>query len=74
MAKSERRDLTPEGLAEIRDKAAIDLAISGIFPAHERVPPRLWEELRIRLQRIYRRATGEPDAILTIKIGQSGEN
>lgn len=30
------------------------------------LPPRLWEELRLQLQAEYRRATGEPDALLLV--------
>jgi hypothetical protein len=29
--------------------------------------PHLWEQLRQRLQSIYRHATGEPDAVLSIE-------
>lgn len=31
------------------------------------LPPRLWEPLRIELQRIYRRATGEEFAVLKVE-------
>jgi len=36
----------------------------------ERLPPALWEELRIVMQERYRRATGETMAILTVEIPQ----
>ena len=31
------------------------------------LPPRLWEELRQQLQAEYRRATGEPGAVLIVE-------
>lgn len=33
----------------------------------DRLPPRLWEPLRIELQNIYRRATGEEFAVLKVE-------
>jgi len=36
----------------------------------ERLPPALWEDLRILMQERYRRATGETMAILTVEIPQ----
>lgn len=37
----------------------------------ESLPPRLWEALRIEMQRRLRRATGEPDAVVTFSFGES---
>ena len=31
------------------------------------LPPRLWERLRLQLQAEYRRATGEPQAVLVVE-------
>ncbi len=36
----------------------------------EPLPPRLWEQLRQELQAEYRRATGEPNATLTVELTQ----
>ena len=33
----------------------------------DRLPPRLWNQLRIELQRRYRNATGEDQAILSVE-------
>ena len=33
----------------------------------ERLPPRLWEDMRLELQRLYRKATGEEFAVLVVE-------
>lgn len=43
----------------------IDMAIKGMIAKY--LPPSKWEDLRIRLQDIYRQATGEPMAVLTVE-------
>lgn len=49
------------------DEIAVRLAAYGkLHPADSRLPPRLWEDLRILLQQRYREATGEPHATLII--------
>lgn len=40
-------------------------------PTQRPLEPRLWEALRIEMQRRLRRATGEPDAIVTFSFGES---
>lgn len=49
------------------DRALIRLAIDRISNQPP-IPPRLWEDLRRQLQAIYRQATGEPTAVLSIDI------
>ena len=54
----------PDQLSKRFDEAAIGLASRGQFNRH--LEPRLWEDLRLRLQAIYRKATGEDMAVLTV--------
>ncbi len=59
-------------LAESMDDAAVGARINAAYfnmLGEDYLEPRLWEELRQRLQTTYRRATGEHDAVLTIKLG-----
>ena len=53
------------------DRCRLSLAISGINAmtgkVPERLPPELWEPLRLELQKIYRRATGETFATITVE-------
>lgn len=65
-----------EDLKRIGDQASVSVAM--MHPAMRtpelrdvRLEPRLWEDLRIRLQETYRLATGENQAILTIENGAS---
>jgi hypothetical protein len=68
--------LRREQLINIMDSATVNVAM---MPPAMRPPnlkdmklePRLWEELRLRLQQIYRDATGENQAVLTIENGAS---
>lgn len=55
-----------EWLRDNHDDIRVSLAIKGNF---DKLPlePRLWEPLRVELQRIYRRATGEPHATLVLQ-------
>lgn len=63
--------MTRERMHEIGDRAAIHCAIRdfGRFRGNpsDRLPPRLWEDFRVELQRIYRAATGEEFAVLKIE-------
>ncbi|ANK73771.1 hypothetical protein FA04_14765 [Ensifer adhaerens] len=52
--------------ADIIKGAQIGCAIRGHMDEGEYLDPALWEELRLRLQSIYRRATGEPMAVLSV--------
>lgn len=49
------------------ESAQISLAIVGQL-GHN-LPPHLWEPLRRRLQNMYRTATGEPMATLSVDLG-----
>lgn len=63
--------LSPQ-LRESLDRAMVDVAVSPVW--HEkmdRLPPRLWEDLRVKLQGIYRRATGEEFAVLRVDQAES---
>lgn len=45
----------------------IQVSMAARGQLDEFLPPHLWEELRQRLQRIYRKATGETMAVLTVE-------
>lgn len=56
-----------EGGSDIRsrlEECQLSMATRGQFD--ERLSPHLWEQLRQRLQKIYRKATGEPMAVLSV--------
>lgn len=60
--------LTMQKLAEMADDAAVDIALrpkygrpSGTKP----LPPRLWEDLRLEMQKRLREATGEEFAVVS---------
>lgn len=52
-------------LAERLDEINVSMAVRGKLD--EFLEPRLWEELRVRLQELYRKATGEPMAVLAVE-------
>lgn len=52
-------------LSEQYKDIQVNLAMRGLSKGH--LPPQLWEDLRLRLQDIYRRATGEEFATLIIE-------
>lgn len=60
-----------EHLRPIYENAAVSLAASGKYRSNrrpdDRLPPHLWEALRVEMQRRWREATGEEHAILKIK-------
>jgi hypothetical protein len=59
--------MTPEELKGTIEKACVNVAAShDCMWTGNRLDPRLWEALRIELQRRYRRSTGETMAVLTI--------
>jgi hypothetical protein len=65
-------------LQKIADDAHVGMSLVGrnVLTGEpvDRLPPRLWEALRLRLQGIYRRATGEEFAVVIIKHeGESDE-
>ena len=70
--------MKPEELRKSLDDAHIALARrpEGLRGGVEisLLPPRLWEQLRLQLQEEYRRATGEPDAVLIVQIGGSHDH
>lgn len=49
---------------QLRD-VRISLAIKGRMDGY--LPPEDWEEVRRRLQAVYRRATGEQHAVLSVE-------
>lgn len=63
--------LTLERLMEMGDKAHVNMSIYGKNALTggpvDRLPPRLWEALRLELQDRYRLATGEEFAVLIIE-------
>ncbi|MBD9540153.1 hypothetical protein IB276_11880 [Ensifer sp. ENS04] len=52
-------------LANQLDEIQVSMASRGQLD--EFLEPRLWEELRVRLQELYRKATGEPMAVLAVE-------
>lgn len=62
-----KRDFTNR-LQNHYDDCIVSMAIRGTHTSP--LEPRLWEELRRRLQRIWREATGEHAAIIEIKDNQ----
>lgn len=63
---SEKQTRANEYLQKVLDGCQLSLATRGQLD--ERLPVHLWEPLRINLQNIYRKATGEPMATLTIDL------
>lgn len=53
-----------EDLRSCIEDTIVSIAIRGQLDGY--LAPHLWEELRIRLQRVYRKATGEQLATLHI--------
>lgn len=49
------------------DGIAVSLAMRGHLDEGAYLKPALWEELRTQLQAIYRRATGENLAVLSVE-------
>ena len=69
--------LTFEMLQEMADDAHVNMSVRGRNALTggpvDRLPPRLWEELRLALQERYRDATGEEYAVLTVTLeGEQG--
>lgn len=63
--------MTLEELMEIGDRASVSVAVG--HDCHwqgEYLEPRLWEALRLEMQRRLRRSTGEPHAVVTFSFGQ----
>lgn len=56
-------------LMETYNDCMVSMASRGQLPNGQRLPPYLWEDLRLKLQRIYRQATGEEFAVLSIDAG-----
>lgn len=52
-------------LATRLDEIQVSMASRGQLDGY--LEPRLWEDLRIRLQALYRKATGEPMAVLAVE-------
>lgn len=61
--------MTMETFMKIADGARVSIAAAPDYSWRgERLDPRLWEALRLELQRRYRRSTGEEFAVLTIEV------
>lgn len=59
--------MTMEKLMEIGDDACVQIAARPTYlSGNERLEPRLWDALRLELQKRYRKATGEEFAVLII--------
>ena len=56
--------MTREDLQSVLEKCQLSMAARGQLDGH--LPPHLWERFRQRLQAIYRTATGEQMAVLSI--------
>lgn len=56
-----------DDLKQRLNESLVSMASRGQLPTGKRLPPALWENLRQRLQRIYRNATGESLAVLSIE-------
>lgn len=55
-----------EALKSELEDIQVNLAMRGLLNGY--LPPERWEDLRQRLQVIYRRATGEQFAILSVEV------
>lgn len=53
-------------LKESLERAAVDVWMPAYYNSPDKLPPYLWERLRLKLQAIFRRATGEEYAILIV--------
>lgn len=62
--------LTIEMLMEMADDAHVSMSMRGRNALTggpvDRLPPRMWEALRLEMQARYRRATGEEFAVIVI--------
>lgn len=56
--------MSREQLRHRLEECQLSMAARGQLDGY--LPPHLWEQLRQRLQRIYRKATGEPMAVLAV--------
>ncbi|MDO3431220.1 hypothetical protein QWJ46_00835 [Rhizobium sp. CBN3] len=62
--------MTMEEFERIADQALVSIAAGhDAFWQGNLLEPRLWEDLRIEMQRRLRRSTGEPHAIVTFSFG-----
>lgn len=63
--------LTIEMLRQMGDDAHVSMSMRGHNSLTggpvERLPPRLWEALRLKMQARYRKATGEEFAVVIIQ-------
>lgn len=63
--------MTWEEIKRIGDECAVHIAAAGEpFESGKRLEPLLWEDLRLEMQRRYRRATGEEFAVVVIQNGE----
>lgn len=66
--------MTRDDLQRIGDNAHVGMAAHGKNALTgglvDRLPPRLWDALRVELQRRYRNATGEEFAVLAVESSQ----
>ncbi len=61
--------MTPEDIIRIGEAATVSVAAGHDCHWHGNLlEPRLWEALRLELQRRFRRSTGEPMAVITIDL------
>lgn len=67
--------MTLDELAALGDDAEVQIAARPRY-LHDgsRLKPRLWEALRVEMQRRLRRATGEPDAVVTFSFNGDDTN
>lgn len=49
------------------EEIQVSMASRGQLTNGEYLPPHLWEDLRQRLQSVYRAATGERSAVITVE-------
>jgi hypothetical protein len=63
---SERQEKASEYLRDVFEGCQLSMATRGQLDGY--LSPHLWEQLRVRLQSIYRQATGEPTATLHVEI------
>ncbi|KAA3518872.1 hypothetical protein GOZ96_05010 [Agrobacterium vitis] len=72
--------MTWDDMMRMGDEATVKIAADRDFGQRTKhLEPRLWEALRLEMQYRLRKATGEPDAIVTFQFGpvdnaNSGEN
>lgn len=62
---TDRQTKANDYLRSVLEDCQLGMASRGQLDGY--LPPHLWERLRQRLQSLYRQATGEPHAVLSVE-------